>query len=541
MKRLEAQHWAALGVLLLAVVATYWNGLHGPFTYDDKVEVIGNETIRMLEQWRMVVAYNVSRPVTVMSYALNYHYAGAEPFTYHVVDVALHAVNAGLAMLLGSTIARVREHPAPLITGAAAALVWAVHPLNTEAVSYVTGRSEQLTALWVFLALWLWMRFSSEGDWRAWAGAWLCAVLGAFTKEVAVVLPVAFLVLDALVMRRVRWAAHLPGLVGLLGFFGLRYETYGDIISNIPPQRSMDLQLFTTVEVIVRYLALSVVPVGQSVFHDHPETGASVRSLAAGGFLVGVTGVALWKRHPIYSTAWLLFLLVLAPSSSFVALKETMAEHRMHVSLWALCFAAVWAVSRHEKARYGVLPVVLVFGALTLNRNRVWASEAALWADAAEKNPNSAEAWYGYGDALFLSRDLEGSAKAYARSTELSPDNPNAWNNLGRTEATLGNFDAAEDAWKGALKASPSYCRAHSNIAQLKMRSGGYREAETWFNTALAYCPKNCRAHAMLGRLYGWELDEKDNARAHFEVYLEHCDTDSQVAEVKQWVMELTW
>ena len=73
------------------------------------------------------------------------------------------------------------------------------------------------------------------------------------------------------------------------------------------------------------------------------------------------------------------------------------------------------------------------------------------------------------------------------------------------------------------------------------MRTGDYLEAESWFNTALVYCPRNCRSHAMLGRLYGWELDEKDNARAHFEVYQEHCDADSQAEEVRQWVMELTW
>ena len=537
----ESRRWLAFLVLAAAVALAYFNSLNGAFTYDDKVEVVGNQTIRMLEQWRMVVAYNVSRPITVMTYALNFHYAGMEPFSYHVVDVALHVVNVGLAMVLGTTVARVLQHEQPLFVGAAAALVWGVHPLNTEAVSYVTGRSEQLTALWILLALWMWLRWSADGDWRACVGAWVCTVLGAFTKEVAVVLPVAFLLMDWLVVRRVRWQAHIPSALGLIAFFGLRYEIYGDVISNVPAQRSLDVQLWTTAEVIWRYVGLSVVPVGQSVFHDHPETGPSLTSVTGMLGLVGVTGLALWKRHPVYSTAWLLFLLILAPSSSFVALKETMAEHRVHTSLWALVFAGVWAVSRFKATPYVLGALWVVFTVLTLHRNTVWMTESALWADAAQGNPDSAEAWYGYGDALFLERQLDESVKAYERATELAPNNANAWNNLGRSEATLGNFAAAETAWKEALKVSPSYCRAHSNIGQLKMRTGDYLEAENWFNTALVYCPRNCRSHAMLGRLYGWELDEKDNARAHFEVYQEHCDADSQAEEVRQWVMELTW
>ncbi len=554
MTRQEAARWLAFALLLLVVVVVYANGLHGEFAYDDKVEVIGNRTIRVLERWRLILSYNESRPITLFSYALNFRYAEYEPFTYHLVDLALHAVNAGLALLLGTSIAQLREHPRPLWTGLAAALLWAVHPMNTEAVSYVTGRSEQLTATWVFLALWLWTHWSSEGDWRSLAGAWLAAALGAFTKEVALVLPVAFLLVDLLLTRRpVRWIGHLPGVAGLCAVFWYRYETYGFLITEGPAQRELGVQLWTEAEVVLRYLQLSVLPIGQSVFHDHPETGATLRSVSAGVFLIGATALALWRRHPIYSTAWLLFLLVLAPSSSFVALKETMAEHRVHISLWAVCLAFSWGLSSLPLRRFQgtVLVLAVVLGALTVRRNQVWATEVSLWDDATQKNPNSAEAWYGYGDALFLAgdagdprradRQLEESAKAYRRATELAPKNTNAWNNLGRAEATMGHHEEAEEAWKEALKVSPSYCRAHSNLGQLKTREENYLEAEKWFNTALAYCPRNCRAHAMLGWLYGWELDEKENAQAHFEVYLEHCESDAQIEDVRQWVMELTW
>ena len=543
MTRDEVRRWLTFAALAAVVLLVYANALHGEFTYDDKVEVIGNKTIRMLERWRLVLDYNVSRPVTLFTYALNFRYAGYEPLSYHLVDVLLHVVNAGLALLLGHALASALGHGRPLWTAGAAALLWAVHPLNTEAVSYVTGRSEQLTATWVFLSLFLWTRFSSEGDWRACVGAWAVAVLGAFTKEVAIVLPVAFVLVDLLVTRRLRWLSHLPGVVGLVAFFWHRYDAYGHLISSLPPERPLDVQLWTQAEVIWRYVALSILPWGQSVFHEHPETGLTLRSGLAALGLAAVTGAAIWRRHAVYSTAWLLFLLVLAPSSSFVALKETMAEHRAHISLWALCFAGAWALSRLPLARFqgAVAVLCVVLAPLTVRRNQVWATEVALWGDAAHVNPESCEAWYGYGDALYKARDLEGATRAYGRATELCPDNANAWNNLGRAEATLGNDPKAEEAWKQALRVSPSYCRAHSNLGQLKARSGDYLAAETWFQTALVYCPRNCRAHAMLGRLYGWNLDEKANAQAHFEVYLEHCETDAQIDDVRQWVMELTW
>jgi protein O-mannosyl-transferase len=198
--RRELTLWLTWGALLALTFVAYENMLTGEFTYDDKVEVVGNRTLRFLEEWRLVLAYNWSRPVLIATYALNYRLAGLDPWPYHVVDLTLQGLNAGLALLLGLRI--FGDAPGARLAAAGSAALWAVHPLNTEAVSYVTGRSEQLAGGLMLLAC---LGFVS---WRADGGLGrltMCAVataLAFFTKEVAVVLPVAFFLLEWLVLRK---------------------------------------------------------------------------------------------------------------------------------------------------------------------------------------------------------------------------------------------------------------------------------------------------------------------------------------------------
>ena len=211
--------------------------------------------------------------------------------------------------------------------------------------------------------------------------------LAFFTKEVAVVLPVAFLLMEWLVVRKgalgeVRWRGHLIWILALVAFFALRLRVYGVITTDLPDLRPRDVQLFTQAEVIWRYVQLAVLPVGQSVFHDHPATGLTARSgLAALGVIgAGVGAVAFARRAPLLSLGVLWWLLCLAPSSSFVPLKETMAEHRPYLALLGLCWIAAEGLRRLPGSTgLGVLlALCAVEVGLTRARNTLWQTEVAL-------------------------------------------------------------------------------------------------------------------------------------------------------------------
>ena len=199
-------------LILAGLVGLAWaNGLHGEFTYDDKVEVVGNRTIRFLEHWRAMLGYNVSRPVVITTYALNHHFSGSDPFAYHVFDVIIQAINAGLAMLLIVEIATVRNHPRPLRLGMIAAAFWVLHPLSTESVTYVTGRSEQLVAMFGLWTCWGWIRWLRGGSLETWCWCWVGVVAAGLTKENGVVVPVLMLMLEYLVVQGGRLRAVRSG------------------------------------------------------------------------------------------------------------------------------------------------------------------------------------------------------------------------------------------------------------------------------------------------------------------------------------------
>jgi protein O-mannosyl-transferase len=297
--------------------------------------------------------------------------------------------------------------------------------------------------------------------------------------------------------------------------------------------------------VIWRYVQLAVAPVGQSVFHDHPATGLTARSaLAMAGVLgVGLGALAAARRAPLMSLGALWWLLCLAPSSSFVPLKETMAEHRPYLALLGLCWIAAEGLRRLPGSTgLGLLVGILaVEVGLTRARNTLWQTEVALWGDAVKKNPSSAEAWYGYGDALRLKAELAEAAVAYERARALNPTLLDATNNLGLVQAQLGQRDEAEATWRALLLESPTYCKAHNNLGLLYAREGEPREAAAELRTTLAYCPEDCRAHRYLGELYGTQLNDRQKAVLHLEVFLELCPADRMSEDVRALLNKLTW
>jgi hypothetical protein len=550
--------WLAWGVLAAAVGLAWMNGLHGEFTYDDKVEVIGNRTIRVLENWRALLGYNLSRPILISTYAVNHHFSGTQPLLYHLVDVVLQAVNAGLAMVF---VAQLVEHlggKRPLRVGVIAAALWALHPLSTEAVTYVTGRSEQLVATFALASCWGWMRWLKGGSWETWGWCWLGAVAAGLTKENGVMVPVAFVVLEWGVvrgsLRKVRWWTYFPGAVLVLAFFGFRYHHYG-VFTTPHDLRPLDVQLWTQAEVVLRYLGLVVWPAGQTVFHDHPETGMTLRSFACAGVLVGATAAA-WvfrRKAPLWSVAWFWFLLALLPSSSVVPLKETMAEHRAYLAFLGPCWVAALCISRLSPPRdtgvaVGLAALLLV---ATHRRNEVWATEVSLWAEVVERSPGSADGWYGYGEAQRFtlvrhqeeetSRQVLSPADAYRRATELDPNYLDAWNNLGLSEANRGSDEEAIAAWREALKRSPTYCKAHNNLGLLHARRDRYPEAAAEFQAGLLYCPENPLGLYLLGKLYDEQLEEPDKAVLAWQALLEVDPEFGQAEEVRQRILELTW
>ncbi|MEP6593635.1 MAG: hypothetical protein ABJC51_08075, partial [Acidobacteriota bacterium] len=268
------RRWLPPLAAALLVAAAYGNALHNPFVYDDHDTVTANPSIVNPSNVRFLLVYSPFRPLVNVSYAVDRLAFGAGPEGFHATSIALHAGVVALiyfflaALLADAGLTRGTRTAAFL--GAAA---FALHPIQTEAVGYVSGRSELLCALW-FLASLLAARRAMHSGRRIDAGISLvCAALALASKEVAIALPVVILAYDWLLgpggesARRARRRRYLvPAIAALLIAGAVRAAALG-LPAVVPGARAAGLNLLTQSIVIWRYLGLLVWPHGQSIMH----------------------------------------------------------------------------------------------------------------------------------------------------------------------------------------------------------------------------------------------------------------------------------
>jgi protein O-mannosyl-transferase len=549
---------------MVLIVAAYFNTIHSPFVYDDKIEVIGNSTIRFLEEWKAIAGYNPARLLLQFSYAANFHRSGLEPLEYHVVNIAIHCLAAGAALFMADAVGRLARHPFPLAAAGAAAGAWALHPMCTESVTYTTGRSESLCALFCFLAMGCWAQgLQGERDGTGgsrWRGlGLLMAICAGLTKEVGLMAPFAALAMEVLLSEKpVRRGWYIP-LAGLLvagaGFRLYSVEgaaaegasTWALLQAMLPreAERSTAVQLSTQAEAWLRYVALWALPLGQTIYHHLPDSEpltlrGALPAIAWFGMAAGA-----WRgcrESPASRFALCAGALFLLPSSSFAPLKESMAEHRAHQLGLYLLLAVCWLKPDIWKGRMRwLLLACLPLAIWTHQRNTIWQSEVSIWEEAVAHNPQIGEAWYGLGDALrFADRHPE-AEDAFKACVERDPNYLDGWNNLGIVRAQLGKDSGAEEAWKEALLRSQDYCKAHNNLGLLASRKGKWDDALSEFHAAVRDCPENAIAHYGLGSIYYGPRRNKKRAIRHYQILLEISPTFDRAEEARGRLLELTW
>ncbi len=421
---------ASGGLLLAAVAAVYANALGGGFQLDDFGSIVHNPAVHGL--WAFLQnPFASSRPVADLVNALNYQWFGQDPFGYHATNLVVHGLHCLLVWRLlarGEAWARGRAVPAPGGWPLFAALLYAVHPINTMAVTYVVqGRMAALAALLVTASLWAFWRYAAGGG-RAWAAAALVlTALGLGTKENAALAPVLGLALDYFLLSgrslgrvlaaRGRFHAAWLGLgttlaaAIVLGHHGGYAAVYGGEeglrdFGGTVEEITAYTYLLTQLSVVLKYLQLILLPVGQSAEHYWPvaTSFASVRVLVPLGVLAALAGAAVWggRRRPLVGFGALWFGLTLLPESSFVPLEDVLFEHRVYLPLVGLLFVLVGAVPEGARAWAGELgatrrgqravalaaAVALIpLGVATIRRNQVWQTPLTLYEDAYRRYP----------------------------------------------------------------------------------------------------------------------------------------------------------
>ena len=431
-------------VLLLAgtVAVLYLNSFRGAFQFDDYNVIAENVGVHSWGAFLAGLPRGI-RPLLKFTYTLNWT-SGLGLFGFHLVNVTLHAANAVLLFLLASRIG------GPSISGFAAllpALLFAVHPVQTEAVTYISGRSVSLMTLFYLGSLLAYLRGRDPGGSRflLYAVSPILFLLAAAAKEVAVTLPFALVLCEAARREGSGWkealraqAVHWGLLLSLLVLF-LAHAGYGRLLEACFDLRGIAANLLTQIHGIAYLLSRVVLPHALNIDPDLPVfSGWSPvllpDSLALAALLAaGILGL---RKRSLSGFGILWFFLHLVPTNSFIPRLDVANERQLYLASWGLFLAPATAADllreRWEARRVTAVAAVLVvaLGGFTVFRNEVYRSEVALWEDTARKSPGKARVWNNLGyayDQAGRSADAEAS---YLRALRIDPGYPLARGNL---------------------------------------------------------------------------------------------------------------
>ena len=535
----------ACALIVIALSAAYANSLTGEFIFDDLTSVQENPSIRHL--WPLSSALTPphgtgatveGRPVLNLSFALNFALGGTAVKGYHIVNLATHIL--ACLVLLGiirRTLARSADflRPDALPIACVCALIFGLHPLQTESVSYIAQRAESLMGLFFLVSLYGAIR-AAGSDRSSW---WLAlsiaaACLCAGTKEVAVALPPIVLLYDRTFLAgsfagawRQRRSLYL-GLAASWVVLACLALSTGDRGGTIGSRAGITPWAYALCQsrAIFHYLRLCLWPA--LLIADYGTNFVPFRQALpwAVALLVILAAIvlALVKRPALgFLGAW--FFIILAPTSSFVGgTRQMLAEHRLYLSLAAIVVGTVLLLYRCLGRRALVLGVIIAAGCgvLTAERNKAYHDSLSLYQDTVLHRPNNAWAHYDLGLSLENNGRPQEALAQYQEALRLKPDYAEAHNNLGLL--LTRRFGRQADAlahYESALRLKPDYADAHNNLGLLlASQPGRQADALAHFETALRLKPDDAEVHNNLANLLARQPGRQADAIAQFETAL---------------------
>lgn len=514
----------ALGIALLGWVV-YINSLTNPFVYDDYRLIVENTALAHPDRLGAVIWHDVTRPVVNLSFALDAALWGIRPLGFHVTNVAVHVINVLLVFAFAWCAARDRSAQSAVVSrvpeagdtaaagtadvvAAVTASLFAVHPMLTQAVGYVSARSELLCATFVLAALLAARRFLLGHGWPWAAATFVLWLIGLGSKEVAAVLPLALVAYDAFVLRT-PWRRSAILHVPMLAFLGLAGAARVWILLTIEySQTPFDWRLaLVGIDAIRRYLQLLVWPSGQTIFHSLTtiEGFQDARLLVTAVVLAGA-GTAAWRLRHVdrlipFGLFW--FLLFLLPSTALFTLGrgEALAEHRVYLAsagafltAAALCGALLQRVKDDAPAvRWvaiaGVAIVLLQLGGRTIVRNAVWADNVGLWQESVAKAPDHWLPRMMLAEALRVQKGCAAAERDYRLAISLRPDETFSYVKLGGCLVEQQRFDEAVTVFSALREVAPRSAEGPTGLAIVAMLHDGPDASRTHLLDALRRDP----------------------------------------------------
>ncbi len=508
-------------IVLLAALTllVYLNSLRNEFVFDDIGLVVKNATIRDLRNIPRILwthGHPAYRPLRTASYAADYFVFGLNPAGFRAVNIALHVLNGALVFFLFRALL---SAPRPALL---AAILFAVHPIQTEAVAYISGRRDLLFALFYLAGVVCFVRYRETERLRYLVLTGVAYLLSMLSKEMGISLPLLCFCYDAVrsfppidgksplkpwqaVAEGVRRAAWRHKRLYALGAAGLLFLVWY-FVYRVNPSRQhamygggLGAALLTSARIVVHYLKLLIFPVTLNADYSSGAFPVS-RSLTdpKAIFALMILGGAWWAIYRLLSyDRWaafggLWFFVTLLPVSQIIPHHEMMAEHYLYLPSAGLFLAAGVLLERSlAQGRRQVaiaaafILVVALLGARTMIRNRDWRDSQTLWTKTVRTGPGSARAHTNAGELAFRQQRFMDAYREFKEALQIDPDDAVNHDNLGSVLLRHGVFDEAEREFRESLRIKPSRAKPHANLGLLYLNRRQLDEAEQEFRTAL--------------------------------------------------------
>ncbi len=532
--------------IIILTTLSYFNTLNNSFVYDDNTYVVENKQIRSIANISMafISTYppdakeqGLYRPLVTVSYIVDYALWGLNPKGFHLANLILHILTSIIVYLLALEIIKT-QWPSAVV-----GIVFALHPVHTEAVTWVVGRAEVMAGLFYFLAFLFYIKAGNSPSFknRQFISSNIFYFLALLSKEIAVTLPILLFAYDYFFFHRQRSAEiiellkkrYLSFIILTFIYIIIRFAVLG----AIGPQKNLsfapDVGLYerflTIIVVIGYYMRLLFLPFNLTVDYVFPKIASlSLPVFIYGGILlvsIGIT-VLLYKRSKMLSFSIALFFITLLPVMNIIPIGELIAERFLYIPL--ISFALLIGISTDyffirfsSKFLRIIISIPLIFLAafyslLTISRNYDWKDAFTLWKATIYTMPASSVAHNNLGVEYVKKEEHIDAIVEYKKAIELSPKYSHALTNLGDAYLKIGLIDEAIDFYKKAIEAEPDYSIAYNNLGFAYFEKGLYKEALSEYKKAIKLNSKDPLFYNNLGNLYA-SMKRYDDAIAEYK------------------------
>ncbi|MBC8176317.1 MAG: tetratricopeptide repeat protein [Deltaproteobacteria bacterium] len=519
-----------IAVLLISGVSwvVYFNCLKNDFVFDDIQLVVENYEIRSLKNIPAILGFDDGwpnyRPIRTLSYFIDYFISGLNPISYHISNVAYHILGTIFLYLIVVQIAK--NHRMAIFAG----ILFAIHPIHTDAVTYISGRRDVLSSLFYLMGFWLFLRYRNTNYKRYMAFACVAYVLGAFTKEMAVTLPLIFLAYDFCfdidkgikVLKKYKYQ-HLIFfvIVGMFAYYSIvvyspaiikamKADILGYFLENVC------LNLLTVLRIWCFYIKLLFFPMTLNAdysFNAFPRSTSvfEIQTLFCLIFLSGVGYLIFRFRHKkivAFSALW--FFITILPVSGVIPHHEMVTEHYLYLPSAGFCILIAWLFEQlvsSPRLRSLAYPIILIFLILlsvrTIVRNKDWKDQFTLWEKTAKTQPNCARAHNNFGGCLQEKGRINEALGEFKRALEISPNYYLAQHNIAFCYYLKDGWSKkVEQEFEKCFREHPNYELAHFNLGCIYQREGLIEKAESEYEKTLRINPKFIYSLKNLGSIY---------------------------------------